>query len=101
MLSVILGLIQDFERRHGRRPQLVYLNDRHLAALQHECPVLLEAERSGRLGFVICRSSEYETPHPRVAWAPNVALTSEPLKTTRKRNADILPFLPVQVRKAS
>ena len=33
MLSHIVGIIHEFERNHGRRPQLVYLNQRHLAEL--------------------------------------------------------------------
>jgi hypothetical protein len=92
MLSLIIGRIQRFEQRHGKRPQLVYLNDKHIAALHKECPALLEYAESGKLGFIITRCSEYENPHPRVAWTPQLLLTPVPGALTRQSEAKIYLF---------
>jgi hypothetical protein len=73
MLSHILGIIQEFERSHGRRPQLVYLNHRHLQELMQECPALFDSETAAPLGFRIVVLSEAELPHPKAVWiAPRV-----------------------------
>jgi hypothetical protein len=75
MLSHILGMIQEFERSHGRRPQLVYLNHRHLQELLQECPELLDSETAVPLGFRIVVVPATELPHPKAVWLPPRMLT--------------------------
>lgn len=72
MLSYILGLIQAFERDHGFRPQLVYLNPQHLQALLAECPDLALDEFLSKIGFRIALRSDNELPHPKIAWLPPI-----------------------------
>lgn len=75
MLSHLLGIIQAFERNHGRRPQLIYLNQRHLDELMEECPGLFDSETAVPLGFRIMLVSEAELPHPEAVWLPPVVQT--------------------------
>ena len=46
MLSYLLGLIQEFERSHGRVPVLVSLNTRHMQYLLQECPDLVRDDEA-------------------------------------------------------
>lgn len=70
MLSYLLGIIQEFERSHGRRPQFVCLNERHLQQLTEECPGLLNSDAAILLGFSIMVLPEAELPHPKAVWVP-------------------------------
>ncbi|HEX9811718.1 MAG TPA: hypothetical protein VGA88_06500 [Burkholderiales bacterium] len=70
MLSYILRIMQEFERAHGRHPQVIYLNTRHMRQLMNECPDLFREDRPVPLGFRIIELSEEELPHPRAAWLP-------------------------------
>jgi hypothetical protein len=70
MLSYILRIMQEFERMHGRHPQVIYLNARHMRQLMHECPDLFNAHRPVPLGFRVVEVSEEELPHPKAAWLP-------------------------------
>lgn len=72
MLSYILGLIDEFQRKHGgRRPQVVYLNPRHMHELMAECPDLFNQDTAIPLGFRIVIVSENELPHPKAVWLPH------------------------------
>lgn len=98
MLSMIVGLIQNFQRRHGIRPQRVCLNELHMKALREECPALFENPDSRVLGFHIHLLSEYELPHPRVEWIPDLPPVSAPVVPPpgrhAHRKATVLPFRP-------
>lgn len=70
MLSYILRIMQEFERMHGRHPQVIYLNPRHMHHLMHECPDLFSERRPVPLGFRIVVLPEKELSHPKAAWLP-------------------------------
>lgn len=70
MLSYILRIMQEFERAHGRHPQVIYLNARHMRQLMNECPDLFREDRPVPLGFRIVELPEEELPHPQAAWLP-------------------------------
>ncbi len=71
MLSMIYRLTQDFERRHGIRPNLLYLHPDHLQRFQLEYPdPRSRTEIFRRLGLEIAVSSE--AVHPHVAWSSQV-----------------------------
>jgi len=70
VLSYILRIMQEFERTHGRHPQVIYLNTRHMRQLMNECPDLFRKDRPVPLGFRIVELSEDELPHPKAAWLP-------------------------------
>ena len=70
MLSYILRIMQEFERTHGRHPQVIYLNERHMRELMHECPDLFREDRPVPLGFRVVELPEKELPHPKAAWLP-------------------------------
>lgn len=72
MLSYILGLIYQFQRKHGRLPRMVCLNHGHLAELKSECPGIFNKKQWPLLGFRIAIFSEYELPHPKVVWLPSI-----------------------------
>lgn len=70
MLSYLLRIMQEFERAHGRHPQVIYLNPRHMRQLMQECPDLFNKHRPVPLGFRIVVLPEDELPHPKAAWLP-------------------------------
>jgi hypothetical protein len=70
MLSYLLGLIQEFERSHGRVPVLVSLNARHMHHLLQECPDLLRGDEVFPFGFRISVVPEDELAHPVVSVLP-------------------------------
>lgn len=70
MFSYLLGIIQDFERKHGHRPQLVYLNPSHMRQFMEECPDLFDKETAMPLGFRIVILPECELAHPKAVWLP-------------------------------
>ncbi|HEX7045844.1 MAG TPA: hypothetical protein VF203_14655 [Burkholderiales bacterium] len=80
MFSYLMGLVQEFEKRHGRRPQVVYLNARHMRRFMEECPDLFDPETAMPLGFRIVVLPESELSQPRAAWLPR--------RRTRPRGAD-------------
>jgi hypothetical protein len=72
MLSYLLGLIQEFERSHGRVPILVSLNTRHMKYLMAECPNLARHDEPFPFGFRISVVPEDELAHPVVSALPVV-----------------------------
>lgn len=70
MLSYLLRIMQEFERVHGRHPQVIYLNPRHMRHLEHECPDLFSDRRPVPLGFRIVVLPEEQLSHPKAAWLP-------------------------------
>lgn len=70
MLSYLLGLIQEFERIHGRVPVLVTLNARHMQYLLEECPDLARNDEPFPFGFRISVLAEGEVAHPMVSVLP-------------------------------
>jgi hypothetical protein len=65
MFTYLLKIVQDFERTHGHRPQVVCLNPAHMQAFMDECPDLFAQETAMPLGFRILILPESELPHPR------------------------------------
>jgi hypothetical protein len=70
LLSYLLGLIQQFERAHGRVPILLSLNARHLQLLLNECPELGCNDGPFPFGFRISVLPEEELAHPVVSLIP-------------------------------
>ena len=70
MLSYLLGLIQEFERTHGRVPVLVTLNARHMKYLLEECPDLMRNDEPFPFGFRVSVLPEEELAHPVVSVLP-------------------------------
>lgn len=68
MFSRLLGVIQDFERKHGHRPQVICLNPRHMQLFMQQCPDLFEPETAMPLGFRILILPESELPNPKALW---------------------------------
>lgn len=78
MFTYLLGIIHEFERKHGRRPQLVCLNTRHMRQFMEECPDLFDRQTAMPLGFRILVLPESELSHPKAVWLP-------PRKRTKPR----------------
>lgn len=70
MFSYLITIVQEFERKHGRRPQVVCLNPRHMHQFMQECPDLFEKDTYMPLGFRIVILPESELPHPKALWLP-------------------------------
>ena len=70
MLSHILRQVQDFERRHGRRPNVVYINEDHLHVLRTDYPQLFRQDPVIELGFRIAVVSNLALTQPEAAWLP-------------------------------
>ena len=70
MFSYLLGIIQEFERKHGHRPQVVCLNPQHMRRFMEECPDLFDRETAMPLGFRIVVLPESDLAHPRAMWLP-------------------------------
>jgi hypothetical protein len=65
MFAYLLKIIQDFEKRHGRRPQVICLNPLHMRQFMAECPDLFHPDTAMPLGFRILILPDSELPHPR------------------------------------
>ena len=70
MFTYLLKIIQDFERNHGQRPQVICLNPSHLRQFAEECPDLFNQETAMPLGFRILILPESELPHPKAMLLP-------------------------------
>lgn len=67
MLSFIYRLVRDFEKEHGIRPNLLYINPSHLQSLHEQLDSNEQLDRLVDLigmEIVITR----EVVHPHVAW---------------------------------
>lgn len=92
MLSYLLGLIQEFERSHGRLPLLVRLNTRHMKALLGECPDLALSNDPFPFGFRISVVPEDQLAHPVVSLLPVIGPQGDGIRyagmvATRPRSA--------------
>lgn len=67
MLNYILQQAQRFERRHGKNPNVVYMNEEHYLALSEELPELFRDTPKLPLGFRIAIMSKDSLTHPQVA----------------------------------
>lgn len=70
MFAYLLKIVQDFERRHGHRPQVICLNPEHMQQFMAECPDLFHPDTAMPLGFRILILPESELPHPKPMWLP-------------------------------
>lgn len=61
---------QEFERRHGVRPNVLYLNVTHYTVLRDDCPDLFRPGSRPSLGVHIVIKSDRDQLHPEVAWYP-------------------------------
>jgi len=80
MFRYLRGLVEEFEKKHGRRPQVVCLNPRHMRQFMRECPDLFDRETAMPLGFRVVVVPENELTHPKAVWLPP--------RRTRPRGAD-------------
>lgn len=70
MFAYLLQIVREFERRHGRRPQAICLNPKHMRQFMAECPDLFHPDTAMPLGFRIVILPESELPHPKPLWLP-------------------------------
>jgi len=70
MLAHILRQVHAFERRHGRRPNVLYLNEEHLARLREAVPGLFHGDPEAQLGLRVALVPDHMLIHPEVAWLP-------------------------------
>lgn len=68
MLRHILKMIEEYVSAHGRRPQVVCLNTRHMQQFMAECPDLFDKNTAIPLGFRILVLPESELEQPKVIW---------------------------------
>jgi len=68
MLSHILRQVQAYERRHGIRPNVVYINPQHLHILRLYYPWLFTADPALRLGFRLVLVEAGSLSHPEALW---------------------------------
>jgi len=80
MYAHLRSIVHEYEKRHGRRPQVVYLNARHMRRFMEECPDLFDPETAMPLGFRVVVLPESELSQPKAAWLPR--------RRTRPRGAD-------------
>ena len=66
MLDHILRQVQEFERRHGYRPNVVFINQRHYGVLRQNCPGLFQSDPSIALGFRLAVVSNDLVSQPEV-----------------------------------
>ncbi len=68
MLSFIVTLVNNYEQRHGARPNLVYMNEMHYEYLREELPgVRGHEDVIALLGLDIALSDEAIRPHVATA----------------------------------
>lgn len=70
MLDHILQQAQAFERRHGRRPNVLYLSHEHLARLREAVPGLFRGDPEQQIGLRVAVLPDHMLVHPEVAWLP-------------------------------
>jgi len=72
MLSFIIRLAEEFQREHGMRPNLLYMNERHVAHLRDGFDERYDLSAIMNMLEMDILIDE-GVVHPRVAWAPVVA----------------------------
>jgi hypothetical protein len=70
MLSHLFRMAADFQRLHGLAPNLLYLNERHLAQLDEALPEWRANSEQLRRYLAMDIVVDNELAHPRVAWSP-------------------------------
>lgn len=78
MLRHILKMIEEYVRAHGRRPQVVCLNTRHMHMFMAECPDLFDKHTAIPLGFRILVLPESELAEPKAMWLRRARKTERP-----------------------
>lgn len=64
MFSHVMSLMNDYERNHGARPNLVYMNETHYSYLREELPGVWDHnDVVNVLGIDIALSDEAIRPH--------------------------------------
>lgn len=64
MLSHIVNLVSHYEQHHGVRPNLVFMNENHYAALREELPGVRDHDDvTNIIGVDIALSDEAIRPH--------------------------------------
>lgn len=75
MLSYIYRLVRDFEKDHGSRPNLVYLNSQHFTILKGQLAKYVGMDRLVTLlGMEIILSDEATHPHVASVYAHKEAV---------------------------
>ncbi len=69
MLSFLYQLARQFEKRHGYRANVIYLNNNHFSCLQQELAAIHDlGDMTLFLGMEIILTSDTKQPH--LAWSP-------------------------------
>lgn len=84
MLTEILHRAQAFERRHGRRPNTLFLTQEHYFLLRSEYPEVLGDKPVIVLGLRIALMPDQSLLQPEIAWLPTPAPSSLRKKRCRK-----------------
>lgn len=68
MLSFVITLVNNYEQRFGRRPNVVYMNESHYEYLREEMPgIRAHDEVVSLLGIDISLSNDAISPHVATA----------------------------------
>ena len=70
MLTEILHRAQAFERRHGRRPNTLFLTHEQYSLLRNEYPEILRESPEIVLGLRIAVAPDNSLLQPEIAWLP-------------------------------
>jgi hypothetical protein len=70
MLTQILRRAQAFERRHGRKPNTLFLTQAQYYILRQEYPEILGASPQIALGLRIALVPDLSLLQPEIAWVP-------------------------------
>ena len=90
MLNHILRIIDEFQRTHGRRPQLVCLNPRHMRQFMEECPDLFDPKTAISLGFRIVVLPESQLSQPKAVLLPRRA--RKPMRTPSDPGPELISW---------
>ncbi len=70
MLTEILHRAQAFERRHGRRPNTLFLTHEQYSLLRNEYPEILGESPEIVLGLRIAMTPNKSLLQPKISWLP-------------------------------
>jgi len=101
MLTEILHRAQAFERRHGRRPNTLFLTHEQYSLLRNEYPEILGESPEIVLGLHIAMAAGNSLLQPEIAWLPVRApdylrqrkSIRRPVAVAKDGNPDLLDML--------
>jgi hypothetical protein len=75
MLDHILATAQSYEREHGMRPNVLYLNPDHHRVLIEYYPALFERDPAISLNFRLVIVAASQLSHPQAAYVADIGAT--------------------------